>query len=929
MRYCLPLLLLFGLSTMVSAADEKPADDKIEKITYEDHVKPIFRQHCFTCHNQSDAKGGLNLESYGSTMEGGASGEVVISQDVDSSRLFALVSHKETPKMPPGQDPIAQEKQDIIKKWIELGALENSGSKVKKKKNTGLAMSGPVNTGKPEGPAAMPEGLWKQPVMKLDSSGAITAMAHSPWAPLVAIAGQQQIALYNTDTLKLLGVIPYPEGVPYVLRFSRNGEILMVGGGRGGYSGSVTLFDVKSGKPIITVGDEYDVVLAADVTPDLSQVALGGPGRVIRIYSTADGTELYEIKKHTDWVTALEYSPDGVLLASGGRSNGLFVWEADTAREYLNLQGHKGPINSVSWRGDSNVLASASADNDVKLWEMVEGKNIKSFGAHGGGAESVNYAHDGRITTAGRDKVAKVWSGDGKELAKTPGFPDMTLVSVFNHDGSKIVVGDWTGEVRVYNVEDMKELGKLTAITPTYAEQITSLKTEVGGFEKMAADTAGAAAAAKQAWDNHLAAIEASKKQSADAKAAMEAAAAQVEALKKALAETEAKLKQHQQEVAVKEADAQKWSGEIARAEQSINELNAQIAQYGTKIEEKTSVMTALNATQAEHQKQLAELQAALAQKQAARQVAEKRVADLNTKIAEATKQKEEAADDQKESKQKEIDTYTTERDAARADVDRTAGEVKQATEAIAAKDAELKKDAEMIATAQAEVKQLQAEADKASQAKVETEKALASARENKKVADTQKVAAEQAVAAANKAKDDTAKQMTDQQNLANKYAGEITKLAEQLTKLEEGKANLEKELSEKTAAAKAAADKAAAAQQELEALKKEQAEFAAYPDKVQAEKAAMMTGIQTQEQALAEAQAQQAEMEKLMEAKLAEIAKLQAELDKVMAEKSDIYAKLSEQRKKVEQGTDEMTTAQAKLKEIKRQLELLEDVYQ
>jgi WD40 repeat protein len=41
---------------------------------------------------------------------------------------------------------------------------------------------------------------------------------------------------------------------------------------------------------------------------------LGGPGKVLRVYSTTDGALLREIKKHTDWITSVEYSPDGVLF---------------------------------------------------------------------------------------------------------------------------------------------------------------------------------------------------------------------------------------------------------------------------------------------------------------------------------------------------------------------------------------------------------------------------------------------------------------------------------------------------------------------------------------------------------------------------------------------------------------------------------------
>src|SRR5688572_21482832 len=113
------------------AADEaKPATDPkaAPKITYDEHVQVIFREHCYTCHNQNEAKSDLALDSYGRTMQGGASGEVVFAGDADNSRLYALTAHIEQPKMPPNQDNIPEAKSKILKDWIVGGALQSSGS---------------------------------------------------------------------------------------------------------------------------------------------------------------------------------------------------------------------------------------------------------------------------------------------------------------------------------------------------------------------------------------------------------------------------------------------------------------------------------------------------------------------------------------------------------------------------------------------------------------------------------------------------------------------------------------------------------------------------------------------------------------------------------------------------------------------------------
>ena len=173
------------------------------------------------------------------------------------------------------------------------------------------------------------------------------------------------------------------------------------------------MYDVKTGARVFQVGDELDTVLAADINNNHTLIALGGPRRIVRVYSAADGALVYELKKHTDWITSLEFSPDGVLLATGDRNGGLFVWEADAGREYQNLAGHTAAISDVSWRLDSNVLASSSEDGTIKLWEMDGGKEIKNIAAHAGGVTAVEYTRDGRLASTGRDRLTKVWDPNG------------------------------------------------------------------------------------------------------------------------------------------------------------------------------------------------------------------------------------------------------------------------------------------------------------------------------------------------------------------------------------------------------------------------------------------------------------------------------------------------------------------------------------
>jgi hypothetical protein len=513
--------------TCVRAGDAK----KAAKITYDEHVAPILRDKCAGCHNPDKSRGGLVVTSYSALMTGGSSGGVIKPGDADGSRLLLLVAHQQQPYMPPKSPMIEAASIETLRKWITGGSPENAGSKlhVVNKPKFDIALTSIVK-GKPTGPPPMPTaGLTLEPVVRSPRADAITALASSPWAPLVAVGGQRQVLLYHSDTLELLGVLPFPEGIPHVLRFSRNGSLLLAGGGIGGKSGKVVVWSVKTGERIFTVGDESDCVLGADISADQTQIALGGPGKTIRIYSTKDGQLLREIKKHTDWVYTVEYSPDGVLLATGDRSGGLYVWEAFTGREYFTLRGHTAAITDVSWRDDANVLASSSEDTTIRLWEMENGNQIKGWGAHGGGALAVKYTHDKRLVSCGRDHVVRIWDQNGAQQRIFEAFPDEAIRASFSHEGGRVIAGDWSGEIRVWASADGKRLGNLLANPPSIAERLEQAAKDLAARQAVAKQLAAVAAASQDA------AKKAVLKAAAD-KAAAEQAAAALTALQEQIA---------------------------------------------------------------------------------------------------------------------------------------------------------------------------------------------------------------------------------------------------------------------------------------------------------------------------------------------------------------------------------------------------------
>jgi len=552
-RLALPALIL--LASVASADPKKP--------TYDEDVLPILKQHCNNCHGNDKQSAGLNLASFVSLGQGGSSGDVAKAGDPDKSRLFTLSSHKEKPEMPPKAARIADAQLEILRLWIEQGMRENSGSKVnlpeKPKVEIGLKN---VGKGKPEGPPPMPLAgkLKGDPILRTQRAGAVLAMAASPWAPLVAVSGSKQVLLFNTDSGELLGALPFDHGQIQSLHFSRNGKLLLVAGGRGGASGKAVLFNVETCAKVTELGIETDSILAADISPDQTLIAVGSPSKLIRVYNTSDGTVNREIKKHTDWVTAVEFSPDGVLLATGDRGGGLQVWEAATGREFHTLRGHVGAITDVNWRGDANAFASSSEDGTIRLWEMENGTAFKNWAAHQGGASSVTFSHDGKIASTGRDKFAKVWDGNGtlvKQFAED--FRDLGLKVAFAHDNAKVIAGDWAGNLKWWNID-----GKLLYTGDTnplpLAERVKAVEAAFAAAEAKQKQAQAAFAAAEENSKKAAAAYAAT--QANVAKITADIAAATASADQKAKAAETAKAAA----TALKtEADKQKT--EVAKAQ--------------------------------------------------------------------------------------------------------------------------------------------------------------------------------------------------------------------------------------------------------------------------------------------------------------------------------------------------------------------------
>ena len=139
-----------GVAGQARAEEPAPA---AAKVTWADHVAPLFAQACTYCHDAGSPSGGLDLTSYAAALAGGASGAVIAPGDPAGSRLFRLVTGAEQPFMPDDGTELAPEAIATLRAWIAGGALETAriteqltplmiSVNVRYKAHTGLKLTG-------------------------------------------------------------------------------------------------------------------------------------------------------------------------------------------------------------------------------------------------------------------------------------------------------------------------------------------------------------------------------------------------------------------------------------------------------------------------------------------------------------------------------------------------------------------------------------------------------------------------------------------------------------------------------------------------------------------------------------------------------------------------------------------------------------------
>lgn len=404
------LAFAFCLTCTVSVvADETTKSDESAetvKVSYDKQIRPIFQEHCQGCHQPANARGKYVMTDFTRMLKGGDTGlEAIVPGKPDDSYLIDEITPVDgDAEMPKGKAPLHETEIALIRRWIEQGAENDSPSQTK----TYDAENPPIYTLAP----------------------VVTSLEYSPNGEWLAIAGFHEVLLHKADgsaiEKRLIGLSERIESVG----FSPDGTKLAVTGGSPGRFGEVQVWEVASGKLLLSKMVTYDTLYGGSWSPDGKLIAFGCADNTVRAIDAETGEQVLFQGAHSDWVRDTVFSKDGSHLVSVARDMTVKLTEVETERFVDNVTSItpgvlKGGILSLARHPERDEVVIGGSDGVPKVYRLF------------------------------RQTVRRI-GDDANQIRRLPEMEGRTYSVDVSRQGNRIAAGsslDGSGQVFVYGYE--------------------------------------------------------------------------------------------------------------------------------------------------------------------------------------------------------------------------------------------------------------------------------------------------------------------------------------------------------------------------------------------------------------------------------------------------------------------------------------------
>jgi WD40 repeat protein len=129
----------------------------------------------------------------------------------------------------------------------------------------------------------------------------------------------------------------------------------------------IRVWDANTGREQFTLPEENPIYGLA-FSPDNKQLAAVGPGGTAVLWDLTSGKQILSFLGDRRAVFAAAFTPDGARLATAGGDGTVRIWDAKTGTELLTLLGHTGRVLSLAISADGRRVATAGEDGTSRLY---------------------------------------------------------------------------------------------------------------------------------------------------------------------------------------------------------------------------------------------------------------------------------------------------------------------------------------------------------------------------------------------------------------------------------------------------------------------------------------------------------------------------------------------------------------------------------